>query len=156
MKIRLFSTILLCFLPLAATAQTADEIVKKAVDARGGIEKIKAVQSERITARLTSGQGLEAAVVLELKRPHKMHSEVTVEGQKIIRVYDGKSGGWSINPFAENKDVQPMSAEDLKEAPATVARSNSSFTRGILAWQGGTVGCLDEELLFSTLNRSLA
>jgi outer membrane lipoprotein-sorting protein len=117
MKIRLFLTILLCFLPLAATAQTADEIVKKAVDARGGIEKIEAVQSERITARLTSGQGLEAAVVLELKRPHKMHSEVTVEGQKIIRVYDGKSGGWSINPFAENRDVQPMSAEDLKEAP---------------------------------------
>jgi hypothetical protein len=46
-----------------------------------------------------------------------MHSEVTVDGQKIIRVYDGKSGGWSINPFAENKDVQPMSADDLKEAP---------------------------------------
>jgi outer membrane lipoprotein-sorting protein len=117
MKIKILLTILVCFLPPAAAAQTADEIVKKAIDARGGIEKIKAVQSERITARLTSGQGLEAAVILELKRPNKLHSEITVEGQKIIRVYDGKSEGWSINPFAENKDVQPMSADDLKEAP---------------------------------------
>lgn len=117
MKIKVLSTILVCLLPPAAVAQTADEIVKKDVDARGGIEKIKAVQSERITARLTSGQGVEAAVVLELKRPHKMHSEVTVEGQKIVRVYDGKSEGWTINPFAGSKDVQPMSADDLKEAP---------------------------------------
>lgn len=117
MKTRVLFTILVFFLPLAAVAQTADEIVKKAVDARGGIEKIKAVQSERITARLTSAQGIEATVILELKRPHRMHSEITVEGQKIIRVYDGKSEGWSINPFAESKDIQPMSAEDLKEAP---------------------------------------
>jgi outer membrane lipoprotein-sorting protein len=117
MKMRVLFTILVCFLPLAATAQTADEIVKKAIEARGGIEKIKAVQSERITARLTSAQGMEAAVVLELKRPNKMHSEITVEGQKIVRVYDGKSEGWSINPFAENKGAQPMSADDLKDAP---------------------------------------
>ena len=117
MKIKVLSTILLCFLPSAAAAQTAEEIVKKALDARGGIEKIKAVQSERITARLTSGQGVEASVILELKRPHKMYSEITVGDQKIIRVYDGKSEGWSINPFAESKDVQPMSADDLKEAP---------------------------------------
>jgi outer membrane lipoprotein-sorting protein len=117
MKIKILLTILACFLPPAAAAQTVDEIVKKAIDARGGIEKIKAVQSERITARLLSGQGLEAAVILEFKRPNKMHSEITVEGQKIVRVYDGKSAGWTINPFAENKDVQPMSAEDLKDAP---------------------------------------
>jgi outer membrane lipoprotein-sorting protein len=117
MKIRVLFTILVCFLPLVATAQTADEIVKKALDARGGIEKIKAVRSERITARLTSAQGVEASVILELKRPHKMHSEITVGDQKVVRVYDGKSEGWSINPFAESKDIQPMSADDLKEAP---------------------------------------
>ncbi len=115
MRTRLPLVILLSFLPRQLAAQTADEIVKKAVDARGGMDKIKTVQSERITGHLSSPQGVEAAVVLELQRPHKLHSEVTVEGQKIIRVYDGKSAGWTINPFAENKDVQPMSAEDLRE-----------------------------------------
>ena len=117
MKIRVLFPVLLWCLPPAAAAQTADEIVKKAIDARGGIDKIKAVQSERITARLTSGPGAEALVILELKRPHKLRSEIIVEGQKIVRVYDGKSEGWTINPFGESKDVQPMSPEELKEIP---------------------------------------
>ena len=114
MKLKLFFITLFCFLPLLAAAQTADEIVKKALDARGGADKIRAVQSERITGHLSSAQGVEGVFVLELKRPYKMHTEVSIEGQKIIRVYDGKSAGWTVNPFAENKDLQPMSAEDLK------------------------------------------
>src|SRR5260370_30997298 len=32
----------------------------------------------------------------------------------MIGIDDGKGNGWGVNPFAENKDVQPMSAEDLK------------------------------------------
>lgn len=98
-------------------AQTADEIVKKALDARGGINKIKAVQSERISGKVSFSRGLEGTVVLELKRAHKLHSEITVEGQKILRVYDGRSAGWTVNPFEENKDVQAMSAEELKGMP---------------------------------------
>jgi outer membrane lipoprotein-sorting protein len=101
-------------LPATASAQTADEIVTKALVARGGVDRIKAVQSERVTGRITFPQGMEGTFVLELKRPRKMHIEITLGEQKVIRVYDGKSEGWMINPFAENKDVQPMSAEDLK------------------------------------------
>lgn len=107
----------LCFLPGALRAQTADEIVKKAMDARGGLEKIKAVQSERISGRVSLSQGIEGTVVLELARPHKLHSEIIVGGLKIVRVFDGKSEGWTINPFGQNKDVQPMSNEDLKDTP---------------------------------------
>jgi outer membrane lipoprotein-sorting protein len=115
MKTRLLAIAILSFLPPAAAAQTADEIVKKVLDARGGAEKIKAVQSERITGRLTLPYGEEGAFVVELKRPLKMRAEISVEGQKVIRVYDGKSSGWTINPFLETKDVQPLSAEDLKD-----------------------------------------
>jgi outer membrane lipoprotein-sorting protein len=114
MKLKLFVIAMFCFSPLLASAQTADEIVKKALDARGGADKIRAVQSERITGRLSSAQGVEGGFTLELKRPYKMHTEISVDGQKIIRVYDGKAAGWTINPFTENKDVQPMSEEDLK------------------------------------------
>lgn len=114
MKKRFLSLTLICLLPPTAAAQTADEIVKKALDARGGIDKIRAVQSERVTGRLSSSQGIAGAFVLELKRPHKMHTEIIVEGQTVVRVYDGKSAGWMINPFAEKKEAQAMSAEDLK------------------------------------------
>jgi outer membrane lipoprotein-sorting protein len=114
MKARMISITLLLFLPLAAAAQTADEIVKKVLDARGGVEKIKAVQSERISGHVSFGQGMEGTFLVELKRPLKMRAEITIEGQQIIRVYGGKSSGWTVNPFAENKGVEPMPVGDLK------------------------------------------
>jgi outer membrane lipoprotein-sorting protein len=114
MKTGLLSITVFLFLPLTAAAQTADDIVRKALDARGGIEKIKAVRSERISGRVSFSQGVEGTFVVELKRPLKMHVEISIEGQNIIRVYDGKSSGWMINPFAENKEAQPLSAEDLR------------------------------------------
>jgi outer membrane lipoprotein-sorting protein len=114
MKPRIVCLTLLLFLPLAAAAQTTDEIVKKALDARGGVEKIKAVQSERISGHVTFPQGMEGTFIVELKRPLKMRVEITIQGQKIIRVYDGQSSGWMVNPFAETKDAIPLSSEDLK------------------------------------------
>jgi outer membrane lipoprotein-sorting protein len=117
MKTKLLLAALLCFLPLRfSQAQTLDEVIKKAIDARGGPEKIKAVQSERITGTF-SAQGVEGTLILELLRPHKLYSEITVEGQKVLRVYDGKSAGWIVNPFTPNKDVQEMSADELKGMP---------------------------------------
>src|SRR5258708_17351674 len=114
MRTSFFAITLLLFMPAAVAAQTADEIVKKTLDARGGIEKIKAVQSERISGHVSFTQGMEGTFVVELKRPLKMHVEISVDGQKFIRIYDGKSSGWMINPFAETKDVQPLPPEDLK------------------------------------------
>src|SRR5260370_11313835 len=115
MKTRVLRITLLLFVPLAATAQTSEEVVKKAHDARGGVDKLKAVQSERLTGRISFSRGEEGTFVVELKRPLKMHVEITIEGQKVIRVYDGKSSGWTINPFAETKDVQPLSSERSEE-----------------------------------------
>jgi len=114
MKTKFSRLAIFLLLPLAARGQTADEIVNKAVAARGGAEKIKAIQSERVSGRVTFGPGLEGTLVAELKRPHKLRVEIEIEGNKIIRVFDGKSAGWVVNPFAEKKDAQPMSVEDLK------------------------------------------
>jgi outer membrane lipoprotein-sorting protein len=114
MKTGLLCITLLWLLPLTAGAQTADEIVNKALDARGGIQKIKAVRSVRISGRVSFSQGTEGTFVVELKRPLKMHVEISIEGQKIIRIYDGKSSGWMINPFADEKGPQLLSPEDLK------------------------------------------
>ena len=133
MKTKLFFATLVCFLPLRVAAQTADEIVKKALDARGGIDKIKAVQSERISGRISFSQGIEGTVVLELKRLHRLHSEITVEGQKILRVYDGISAGWTVNPFVENKDVQPMPEEELKGMPEEAVDGSTFLT---VKWEG--------------------
>jgi outer membrane lipoprotein-sorting protein len=104
----------LSLFPLAACAQTADEIVAKSIAARGGIERIKAVQSQRISGTISFGPGAEGPFVIELKRPLKLHMEVTLAGQTLVRVYDGKGVGWTVNPFAEDRNPQPMAAEELK------------------------------------------
>jgi hypothetical protein len=102
------------FLPLTAGAQTAEEIVSRGLAARGGIEKIKAVHSERITGTISFGTEGEGPFLVQLKRPGKMHVEFTIQGRTLVRVYDGKSAGWIINPFAENKGVQAMTEKDLE------------------------------------------
>jgi outer membrane lipoprotein-sorting protein len=113
MKTKLLCFALFAFLPLSAPAQTADDIVKKYIEARGGAEKIKAVQSERVTGHITFAAGVEGPFLIEFKRPLKLHMEATFQGHSLVRVYDGKSG-WIINPFDANKGAQPMTVEDLE------------------------------------------
>src|ERR1700719_3253342 len=113
MKIKLLCFAVLLFLPVLAAAQTTDEIVTKALAARGGVSRIKAVHSQRITGTINFGAGADGPFLVELERPGKMHIEVTVQGQTLVRSYDGKSTGWIFNPFTENKTVQPMTAEDI-------------------------------------------
>jgi len=100
---------LLCVLPGAASAQTADEIVAKAIAARGGLAKIRAVRSERVSGQITFGE-----VSGPLERPLKMHMQFTIQNMTMVRVYDGKSEGWANNPFAGKMNPDAMSEDELK------------------------------------------
>jgi outer membrane lipoprotein-sorting protein len=102
-------------LAAAAGAQTVDEIIAKNLQARGGLEKLKNVQSIRFTGKMTVGPGIEAPVTLELKRPKNLRMEFTFQGMTAIQGYDGKDG-WMITPFRGTKTPEPMAADDLKEA----------------------------------------
>ena len=95
----------------AAWAQTADEIIQKNIDAKGGREKIKAIQTIRMTGTLTTPMG-EIPLVMELARPNKMRQEFVVQGMTGIQAYNGKMG-WALMPFMGKKDPEPMSPDDL-------------------------------------------
>ncbi|HXN22226.1 MAG TPA: hypothetical protein VOA41_05730 [Candidatus Dormibacteraeota bacterium] len=100
--------------PLAAAAQSVDYIVAKTIAARGGPEKLKAVQSERVTGRILSGRGGESRFVVELKRPGKMRMEMSQSGKTITRIYDGQSGGWILNPTGGKAEPVPMTINEIK------------------------------------------
>ena len=111
-----FLLILVAFpsLTCAQTAPaTAEDLVKKALDARGGEARIKSVQSQRVNGTISLGPTLDGPFFVELKRPGKVHMEVLIQGQTILRIYDGRAG-WLVNPFAEDKSPQPMTGNDLK------------------------------------------
>ena len=113
MKLRTLSIALLALLPATASAQTAEEIIAKVYSARGGLDKIKAINAERVSGQISFGD-VSGPFVVELKRPLKMHMQLTVQNQTIVRVYDGKSAGWANNPFAGKVNLDPMSEDELK------------------------------------------
>jgi outer membrane lipoprotein-sorting protein len=112
MRLRTLYIALLFLLPAAASAQTADEILAKVLAARGGADKLRAIDSERVSGQISFGD-VSGPFVVELKRPLKMHMQLTVQNQTMVRVYDGKQG-WANNPFAGKVDPAAMSEEELK------------------------------------------
>ncbi len=113
MKLRTPCIALLFLLPAAASAQTADEIIAKVFAARGGLDKLRAINSERVSGQISFGD-VSGPFVVELKRPLKMHMLLTVQNQTMVRVYDGKSAGWANNPFAGKVNPDPMTQDELK------------------------------------------
>jgi hypothetical protein len=96
-----------------ANAQTVDEVIAKNIEARGGREKIKALESVRTTGKLEAGF-FRAAFRLENKRPEKYRQEVTIQGLTQVRAYDGKAG-WQVSPFGGRKDPELLSQDDTKD-----------------------------------------
>ena len=103
----------LLWLAASAWAQTADELVAKNVQAKGGLEKIKAIKTLRIKGRLNQGS-FTAVVGQELKRPAMLRSTFTVQGMTAIQAYDGQTG-WQISPFEGRKDPQLLGEDDLRD-----------------------------------------
>ena len=68
-------------------------------------------------------------------------------------------GNWNgdriVFPADEVCGIHRFDMQQLQEPPATLAKSNQTFTRGILHWEDRTVGFLDPHLLFSALDRCL-
>lgn len=97
--------------PLAA--QTADELVAKNIQARGGADKIKAVKSTRTTGKMVMGQGIEAPFVIYEKRPNQTRMEFSFQGMTGVQAFDGKNG-WGVMPFMGKKEPEAVPAEENK------------------------------------------
>jgi hypothetical protein len=98
-----------------ASAQTVNDVVRRYLDARGGIVKLRSVQTLRLTGTMEL-PGVTAPFVLELKRPNKMRTEFTVEGRKGIRAWDGRTG-WEQLPLP-GESARPMGPDEAAEARA--------------------------------------
>ncbi|HEX7487075.1 MAG TPA: hypothetical protein VF332_13050 [Vicinamibacterales bacterium] len=97
-----------------ASAQTLDEILARNLKAKGGLDKLKAVQTIRMTGTMTVGPGMEAPFVMEQKRPNSMRMEFTLQGMTGVQVFDGKTG-WQLMPFSGRKEAEPLPEDALKQ-----------------------------------------
>ena len=95
-------------------AQTADELIAKNIEARGGMEKMKAIKTLRVTAKFEGGGGFTASVGQENERPDLVRETFSLQGMTAVQAYDGAMG-WQIQPFGGKKDPQLMGEDDLRD-----------------------------------------
>jgi outer membrane lipoprotein-sorting protein len=110
---RIAAALLLLAAP-GAFAYTAAELAAKNVEAKGGIDKLNAVQSLRMSGKLlVNGGTVELAYTMLLERPRAIRYEAQLQGLTHVQAYDG-SQAWQINPFQGRKDPEKLSADDAK------------------------------------------
>lgn len=93
-------------------AQDLDDILKDYFET-GGQDKLLKVNTITMDGNIM-GQGMEFQFTTILKRPNMLRTEFTIQGQKIIRVFDGENG-WMINPMAGTLEPQDMDPEMVKQ-----------------------------------------
>ncbi len=132
------------FIVVAAQAQTADEIVAKHIEARGGAAAFATLKTVKMECTLAVA-GIEAPTKITVinGRAHRM--DVSAMGNEITTVIDG-STGWGINPMGGSGKPEATAAESLKGAA-----TQTDLSAGLLDYKekGSTVELLGSEKIMT-------
>jgi len=138
----LFTLVLMTGLSAGVSlAQTVDDIIAKNIKARGGIEKFKSVNTMKINATVTT-QGMKLPVTIYSKRPNMIREETEIQGQKMVRAFDG-STAWTINPMMGGTP-QPLTG-----SAANMATDSADFEGPLVDYKekGHTIELVGNETL---------
>lgn len=111
-----FFTLLVVFLSFSLTAQTADEIVVKHIEAIGGKDVLTKTTSIYVESSM-SVMGNEAPTRMSILNGKGFRNEIDMMGSTIIQCISEK-GGWMINPMAGG------GVEDMPEKQAKGTMGN--------------------------------
>lgn len=86
-----------CLSASPAAAQSVDDLIAKNLKARGGEAKLRALNSMRITGKVTV-QGMQLPMTVTAKRPNMMRQEMQIQDKRVVTAFDGDRA-WMINPM---------------------------------------------------------
>lgn len=116
---------------------TAAEIVDRNIQARGGLQNWRAVQSMVMSGMMEAGgnnrpvlptatrrslrevppprpaEQMNLLFVMKLKRPRMSRLEIEFKGQTAVQIFDG-ANGYKLRPFLNRREVEPYTAEEMK------------------------------------------
>jgi chemotaxis-related protein WspD len=124
--------------PVHSLPHRRNSIVRGLVNIRGELV---------VCVSLGEALGLEEATAASATR-----QSTTYERLLVVT----RDGSRLVFPVSEVRGICRHHPADLRALPATVSQASATYTRGILSWNGKSVGCLDDERVFSALNRSLS
>jgi hypothetical protein len=93
--------LLVAVLAAPTAAQTVDEVIARSFEARGGLDRLKAIQAIRVTGWMSMGP-TKARMVIERKRPGRFRTELTVQGALAVQAWDGATA-WGIPPMGSGR-----------------------------------------------------
>lgn len=77
------------------------------------------------------------------------------KGRNVRSIVLAKGGERYVLPVSEIHGVHRYHANELQAVPATLADASGTYLTGVFRWKSSHAGCLDGDLLFSALSRSL-
>jgi len=92
------------------------------------------------------------AELLGIERPSQNGKQAVCERLLVAN----RDGDRMAFPVDEIHGVVRYHPRELNPVPASLAHAASTYTIGLLPWQNRTVGCLNDKLLFYTLNKSFS
>jgi hypothetical protein len=98
--------IAICAACSSLAAQTVDQIVARALQARGGVERISNLHSLRLTGRIGFSDAPPSDFLVEIRAPGRMRQEFGGRAQ-----FTNGSSGWEL---VIGKDARALSAAELK------------------------------------------
>jgi len=114
MKSRLLVPVVFAFAVSGlAHAVTAEELIAKNLEARGGAAKLSAIKSMHSVGTVRLGGGQEAKVEAWAVQGDKYRGDFTLQGMTAIQSWDGKQA-WRVSPFQGRRDPQMVTADDAK------------------------------------------
>jgi hypothetical protein len=96
-----------------AFAMTAEELVAKNLEARGGAAKLRAITTMHAVGKVRAGGGLDAKIESWAVVPSGFRGEFTLQGMTEVQAWDGREA-WTVSPFGGRRDPQKTSADDAK------------------------------------------
>ena len=120
-----FIVLLLAVFAGVSAAQTVDDVIAKNLQARGGAEALRAVQTLEMKAHFSS-QGMNLPMTLYAKRPNLTRKELSVGGQTLLFVFDG-TNAWQVNPLEGS--TEPV---DITGGELDTIRQESEFDTPLL------------------------
>jgi hypothetical protein len=120
---------------------TATDLVAKNLAARGGAAAIAALKSVRLEGKLVFPGGFELTYD-EVRAGGAVRVDAALQGLALVQAFDGKGGGWRINPFEGRKDAEPMSDDEARSFADTAPMAGVLLAAGS---DGSTVTYLGRE-----------
>ncbi len=95
-----------------AQSQTADDILKKMIDAMGGRNSLEKIKDTTISGTMDLTQmGLSGALTIYQKEPNKSRFDIEVMGMVITQACDGEIA-WMVNPQTGMTEEMPEQAAE--------------------------------------------